>query len=286
MRKILMGLALFVATAAAAAQAPDKTSGAIEASMLVTGTIDVETDGSVSGHVLDKADALPAVVTAMLGEQIPKWRFEPVIVDGQAVPARVPASIRLVAREVENDRFGVHIGGAHFTAAHRGSAHGEYPIAKHTDRRAPAYPPDLLRAGAGATVYLLLKVGPDGKVEDQIAEQVNLTVVARERQMAQMRNAFARASLTAARTWTFPRPDGVEIDADGSWSVRVPVDFVVVGQEAAYGEWQAYVPGPRQANPWSDEDDGVSPETLAANGTYPVGLDGPKLLTPLQAGEG
>lgn len=48
------------------------------------------------------------------------------------------------------------------------------------DMQPPAYPVNAFRGGATGVVYLLLKIGRAGKVEDVVAEQVNLTALVPE----------------------------------------------------------------------------------------------------------
>ena len=81
---------------------------------------------------------------------------------------------------------------------------------------------------------------------------------------------LAKAALAKARQWRFEispaRPA-----TDGIAAVRVPVDFILNDQPAAYGKWQAYVPGPRQKAP---RDRGSGSEqalgALASGGFYPL----------------
>src|SRR5690606_26005401 len=78
-----------------------------------------------------------------------------------------------------------------------------------------------------------------------------------------------------------PPTTGEEVD-DDHWTVRVPVEFRLYDDKpAAYGQWEAYLPGPRTTAAWAQDD--VSPDAIAAGGLQPVG-GGLKLLTPLRKG--
>ena len=116
-----------------------------------------------------------------------------------------------------------------------------------------------------------------------ITEQVNLGFVADERMMRQVREEFSKSALIAAKRWTFKPPtEGTEADAP-FWQVRVPVDYKMFGQKTpGYGEWQVYVPGPRQHAPWmeAEQGDADSPDAMIAGGIYEIGK-GRRLLTPL-----
>lgn len=134
------------------------------------------------------------------------------------------------------------------------------------------------------TVYLVLRIGRSGRVEEVLAEQVNLGVVARsEAEMARWRDMFVEASVPTAKRWKFAPPTTGPHVNDPFWSVRVPIAYLLPGQKRPeYGQWEAYVPGPRQRIPWDapSEDNASGPDALAAGGVYQVGA-GRRLLTPL-----
>ena len=132
-------------------------------------------------------------------------------------------------------------------------------------------------------MYLVLRVGRDGAVEDVIAEQVNLRAIGTEVEMTRYREMLAKAAMKATRRWRFNFPTSGE-DADKPFmSVRVPVNFVHPGRpEEKVGEWLAYVPGPRQIIPWRDWDASFqAPDAIASGGVYPDRPAGPKLLSGL-----
>src|SRR5690606_9561495 len=132
---------------------------------------------------------------------------------------------------------------------------------------------------------LMLQVGRDGRVREAVAEQVNLRTLGNEKQMASMRNMLAQSALRAAREWTFQPPTTGELAHLDAWSGRVTVNYLLDGEEAAdYGQWRAYIPGPRHPAPWLKDDEdaaNTSPDTLLAGGFQMLG-QGLKLLTPLQ----
>ncbi len=272
-------LALPLASVEAAAPGHESVREQVEASMLVTGSVDIAPDGTVSGYELDKQEELPREVIKILAGTVPEWRFKPVLIDGVPSAVRSRTSIRLQAKQVDEDNYLIEIAGVHF------GSHTDADVPTSRKLRAPSYPAHLALAGVGGTVYLILKIARDGAVEDVMSERVDLVAISSEPAMRRMRDGLERAALGAARKWVFAPP--VSPDDAPFWLVRVPVEFIPPNRSISqYGEWQAYVPGPRQENPWSDIADEDDPATLVAGGTYPVGQQGPELLTPLRASRG
>lgn len=155
----------------------------------------------------------------------------------------------------------------------------EITVAKMNAPDFPAAPTNPASYQAGATVYLVLKIGPDGKVLDLLDEQVNLHFVPDWGTDGRWRNHFASSALRTARGWRFNPPTQGEAAGLPYWSVRLPVRYIPWNERIAYGQWVAYVPGPRRAVPWLSEDEQRTPlEGMAANVLHRVGQqDGLKL---------
>lgn len=279
-RIVFAGL-LAVAAAAQAQPAAASADTAIEATMLVTGTLDIETDGSVSAHAIDRAAQVPAYVRGIIDRAVPGWRFEPVEVDGQAVRARARMTLRLLATPIGDDDLQVSLASATF---------GEHDpddsdYVTRVRMRAPEYPYYALERNASGTVYLLLRIDRDGRVAESVAEQVNLMGTADAETMDTLRKRFAESALAVTHRWKFKPPTTGEDADDSSWSVRVPVQFAMAGSnvgKAPYGQWEAYVPGPRQAASWLRDDSAFEAnDAIATNSLQQVGA-GYRLLTPLQ----
>lgn len=136
--------ALFASTAVVAKSIDiDKQ---IEASMVVTGSIEVEPDGSVSGYKLDKPEKLPPGVVDLVAKTVPAWRFEPVVVNSNAVAARAKMSVLVFARQLAPERYEIGIRSANFGDE---NAPGESVTAKKMDP--PRYPCERTsRAGRDA----------------------------------------------------------------------------------------------------------------------------------------
>lgn len=274
----LFAAALLLLSCAASAAGPGAVRKQIESSMRVTGTIEVSPDGSVRTYAIDHAEEIPKGLLAFIQQNVDQWKFDPVTVDGKAVGVRNKMSLRVVAKKLNDDEYDVRLQAASFD-----------PFTVEAGRQItsksmppPRFPEEAAMSGAAGTAYLILKVGRDGNVEDVVTEQVNLHIVGTEGQMERWRNLFGKASMQAARKWQFIPPVLGEDAGEAYWTVRVPVDFKFSRKETKYGQWEAYVPGPRQKHPWSeDSGDGDSPEALAAGGVHTVGNGGLRLLTPL-----
>src|SRR5690606_35304582 len=128
-------------------------------------------------------------------------------------------------------------------------------------------------------------VGRDGKVEDVVAERVNLRTYGTEPQMARMRESFANASLAAARRWTFNPPTTGDQAGEDYWVTRIPIQYTIDDGRRRRNvavSWETYLPGPRQPRPgWAPEQDSgsdaVTPGSLAMVGnerTLLTSLDG------------
>lgn len=73
---VLLGLlALFVLSSA--------SGKSVDASMIVTGTIVVNPDGTVQGYSLDEQDKLPPSVVGLVSRTVARWKFKPVMADGK-----------------------------------------------------------------------------------------------------------------------------------------------------------------------------------------------------------
>ncbi len=256
----------------------------VESSMLVRGEVGIETDGSVFAVQLEKEDELPTGVTALVREAGMKWRFEPIVRDGATVRARAPMTLRVVARKLEADSYEISLRGINFDCLDRRSPENVASI----DMKPPRYPEQAFRGNVTGSVYLVLKVGRDGTVEDAFPEQVNLTFLSREREQQRARELLANAAKDGAKKWSFRVPTEGPTAGQPYWNVRVPVSFAI-GDRAPrsdQGRWVSYVAGPRERAPWKSDDDqpGFSPDALADGSVNMVDSSGPRLLTSLQGG--
>lgn len=281
MKRWLLGLLCVLLSGAALAAGPTEVRKRIQASMLLTGSIVVAPDGSVRSYAIDKAEKLPSAVSELIANSIPHWKFEPTLLDGKPVAAKAKMSLRLVAKPVGDDNYSISISGTQFGQ----DAPGE--SISYKDRVAPTYPYQAVQARVSGTVYLVLRVGRQGRVQEAEAEQVNLAVVANDLELERWRKVLARSALMAARKWTFNLPRSGEHMNDEYWIAWVPVTYSlrVFGERPVYeyGKWEAYVPGPRQLVPWIDDPRLLSGsvDALPEGGIHLLGRDGLRLITPL-----
>lgn len=254
---ILLGL--IAPALACAATAP------VEASMVVTGTITVNPDGSVRGYALHDADKVPPGVVQLIKRTIQGWQFSPIEEHGKRVTARAGMTVRVTADMVDAKHASIKVSGAQFGC----NAYQADPLLPNAckpattvhplQRKPPLYPLDAMRLGAEGVVYLVVEVGRDGHVMHAAARQVNLYHRLRT-DPARMRKSLAKAAQRAALKWTFKVPTvGPEAAVD-HWIVQVPVAYSMHGNvyDHGYGRWSAYVRGPVRDIPWSDSDGGAN----------------------------
>lgn len=253
-----------------------------ESSMLLRGEVRIAADGSVQSFTLHQRDAVVPGVAQLVENSVPQWRFQPVTIDGVAVAVTAPVSLRVVGRMLEDGKAQVSITSASFRQYRPDDA----SMVHAAQMTPPSFPRSAAAVGAAGDVLVLLKIGRDGTVQDAIAEQVNMRVVATARQMDVMRNDFARAALATARGWRFTPPSAGAARDEPFWVLRVPVRFRQHGSAAeAYGQWSPYVPGPRVRADWQNRGDDIAAQegdALPDGGAYLADAgNSPRLLTRL-----
>lgn len=87
-----------------------------EASMVLTGNIDISPSGQVEGFSLRDEDRLESYIVGFLRDNVAQWRFEPVLHDGQPIAARTPVSSRLLASRTPDGDTHVILKSANFRA--------------------------------------------------------------------------------------------------------------------------------------------------------------------------
>lgn len=286
---LFLALALAVGGTAATIELADAQTARevrkrAEASMTLSGVIDIGREGQVEAFQLDHREKVDADIAGFVDKAVNSWRFEPVLVDGKPVPARTVVQLRLLADNMSEGSMQVRVADANFGPV-RDERAGTTDEVTGKRLAPPAYPSQAVSMRGQGTVLLLVKVGRDGKVADVIAEQTNLTVVGSEREMAQLRDILAKASLRNAKRWSFNPPTTGEYKDSDFWTVRVPVYYSFDPKAERYGRWSAYIPGPRERAPWKTGEDSAVAGTdlLPEGGVYMVGArqTGPRLLTPL-----
>lgn len=235
------------ALAATAVQADDVDKIA-EASMLVTGTVDLNPDGSVAGYTLDKAEKLPAPVVALLKNNVATWKFE--FKEPHTLPVHDTMSLRIVAKDADNHQMTLRLAGVSFDDKER----PEDESVQWSRRMTPTYPRLSLDNAMSGTVYVLVRVARDGTASDVAVEQVNLHRYVKDQDlMAKFRKDLGHAALVAMKHSTFKTPTKGAAAQDPFWYVQVPVNFeysITEHSGKPYGSWEIYVPGPREPIEW------------------------------------
>ncbi len=252
----------------------------LRASMVVTGSIDIEPDGTVSALSLDQQEKLPGPVVDVTRKSVAQWRFEPVLVDGVASRARVLVTLRVVAAPAGDGAIGISLANATFMHRKTDDRREHLRLFRYTP---PRYPPFALDRNASGNVILLLKINRQGLVVEGAVEQVNLHAIGNARTVRLLRKFFGESAMDAARYWNFKTPT-VGPDSEGPyWTARIPVSFVLdeSSDPTPYGQWVGYLPGPVQVASWLEK---AAPDASdsGANGSIQLVGSGPRLLTPLQ----
>ena len=282
LKTLLLALVALVAVPVAARDGIEANARKSVASMLATGHVVIGTDGAVLDHELSPELRLAPALVKFVGDAVRRWRFEPVKVDGQVARARVPMSLRLVAasKTGDDDQYNVRIESAYFGNGDDRRATDYVRVARRSSIK---YPDEVSRIGGKGTVYLLLQIGPDGKVMNVDAEQVNLRVAGTDQQMERFRKLLADASIRSVRRWTFTPPTTGPDVGNGSWLARQAVEFNLhTDARDKPGKWDVHVPGPHNLDmPWAEAalKTAARPDAMPEGALYSL-QQGAKLLTP------
>lgn len=226
-----------------------------EASLLVTGSVDIDANGKVVRYGLNHQDTLPPSIVAMVARLAPQWTFEPLALPENTL-GRTKMSLRFVAKPQPSGDYLVELRAAHFNV----DMPPERRVRIAERGTMPKYPRSLGAFRISGTVYVVVQIGRDGTVMNIDASQVDLNVYGDDKDMAQWREELAKASIQAIRTWRFAPPTEGEDAAAPYWVGTLPVAYSPFGQpQPRQNQWQTYLPGPRKPIPWKD------PESVAAD---------------------
>lgn len=274
MKKAITGVLL--ATLALAAHA--STSSDLESSAVVDGTIVLTKDGTVQATEIKDEAQYGKPIADMVRKAASQWLFYPVLREGKPVVAKVSMHVRVVLHKTPDNNYSARIKGATFGDMDRKST----DALRNTEgnkKIMPRYPGDAIRARVQGTVYLALRVGRDGHVTDAIAEQVNLANIGSDSILRRYRDMMAKATLDAAKRWTYEVPTTGRLAGQDSWTAHVPVTFTLNSTPTPPPPrvWQTYVPGPYTQAPWSDKSDMGAVDAVANDDVRTEGAD-PMLL--------
>lgn len=202
MNRILRPLAFALALASsipASVAASETPIRRLEAEAL--GKLTIEPDGSVSEVTLP--EALDPALAEAFSDAIRRWRFEPIILDGQAVRAEGHMELRLSVAFQEQRLVGASIDRVVFTDP-PAAAERVLADASRFSLRPPRYPEGLAIRGVGGEVTLMVETDAEGRVERAapVSGLLYASVDRRgESEAASAFKALARASVRAASTW-------------------------------------------------------------------------------------
>jgi hypothetical protein len=261
---------LFVGLMATTAHATDSyfVNQRKEASMLVTGMVTIDPNGSVRDYTLDHSEQLSQSVKDIVKQNVDRWKFQFASTPSTTVVEHM--SLRLVAHMIDDQHASIRVVGTSFDDA-------QIPSDENIGYKARAhfeYPKDALRENAWGVVYVLVRVGRNGSVLDASAEQVNLGTFAPAADMARYRKYLADAAIKGAKQTTFTVPTGGKLAEQPYWLVRFAVTFTPAGQPGDdYGTWSVYVPGPRMDIPWIERPElaAGSPDTVPDGALHTLG---------------
>lgn len=249
MKRFCLSVCCAMLASAAVAGSLSSEGSTLEASMLVTGSVVIAPDGKVQSYALDKPEKLPSGVVEVIRQTLSKWVFDPILVADKPVAVKAGMSLRVVASKRGKSDFAVSVSGASFGQ----DRPGEYISNKA--QYSPIFPHRAQMDHASGTAFALVKVGRQGQVVDAAVEQVNLAVLGSKVEMTRWREEFAKASLDAAKRWTYFTPTAGKHVDDSFWYGLVPVVFAFesdIPRAQAYGHWEGYVAGPHEPIPWLD----------------------------------
>lgn len=247
---IALALASSLPTSAAASEPPVRR---LEAEAL--GTLTIEADGSVSEATLP--DALDPALAEAFGDAIRRWRFEPIVMDGEPVRALGHMELLLAVEFQEQRLVGASIDRVVFTDPPKEAL----PVdVSGFNLRPPVYPEGLAFRGVGGEVMLMVETDGEGRVERVAPVSGVLYASVDRRGESEAASAFkelARASVRAASTW--------RIDGCLASRCSVPVRFFPPGMSPD-AFWRPAHRVPVVPQPWTQ---GVGTVALGVGGTAP-----------------
>lgn len=228
--KGIWGIALWLLAIVAQAQTA-------ELRMPVEGEIGIDPAGAVFDYRIDSE--LTPQVKALVERSVRQWKFEPVLRDGVAVPAKARIHLTLIAHPVAGG-FQLKVEEARFSG-----------YRKTASMNPPRYPVEAARAGVSGDVLVAVRVDARGKVMDAAAVQ-NSWPYKRisESAMRYWGKVLEKASVDAARKWTFEPADSTQAESADT-TLLVPVSFRVDAPLATEG-WRQESAGPARPIPWLD----------------------------------
>lgn len=266
MRYVLAGLVGLVASlpmlppAVAAAKSEQPAMETVLTARL-DGWLIIDTDGSVLDLGIETE--VPAALRESLDRTVRRWRFHPVVIDGEVRRAKSRMRITLAAQQ-EGEGYRIKVDNAIFPNPADTSATGivdnRSAIISRRRLLTPEYPPELLRAGVGGIVQLVIRVGRDGRTEEVLSRQTALhDVRGTDFVMRRAARLMEDSAVRAATGWTFNVQLRTETPDPSDLTVTVPVVYIPDESERRPDQtasaappvlWRAEVRTARRSIPW------------------------------------
>jgi hypothetical protein len=238
LQRIAFGVA-FAVGAIDVASAQHSPAPVIE--LTADGDIQIAPDGHVTDYQL-KSKLAPAVAE-LVDRAVRGWHFEPIVVDGKAVPAKTTMSLHLHGDPAPGDTYSLSISSVHF---------GVLTRSKLTP---PKYPDDAQRVGLGARVVLYIVIDPSGQVVQAMPGQTSLDHRARsEPEAERWRRQFEKVSVEAALQWRYEPSEIFDGKPARARYAIAPIEFNLYDRSGKpiTPDWHAYLPGPVHSAPWAN----------------------------------
>lgn len=253
--RIALLLALFVVCTLAQAADPLPVH--------LSGKIEIDTEGRVSSAQLD-AEAVKDAVIEQIEAGLKRWRFEPIIENGRAVPARTTINLRLDPQP--------HAQGWQWTV--RAVTFGE---PKSLNMQPPRYPREMVYARLGADVRLLVTLDAEGQVIEALPYSARLVGSKRkDKERNQALAYFIAQSQDAVKQWRYD-PATVSNDPEQR-SFLVPLSYWLEDSPTTKQPWVRFA---ESAAPLADSADALAE---ALDSDAPVALNSPFRLIEGGAG--
>ena len=281
LRSFVFGLLVVVSSGFAAAAKPSASAEEQSLDKVLVTTVDawivIDAQGHPSGFGVDTK--VPDALRASLERTALRWKFHPVLVEGEARAVRTPVRITLAAREQEGERYQVKVENVLFPAndfAEKEAGEAGAPRLSARRLNPPQYPKALQQLGISGNVLVAIRFNPDGSTaEVQATQSAILQSEGRDRVMRAVQEEFEKAALAAARRWQANvNLNGAAPDAS-NLTATVLVSFRMTGAQldANDGRWRLETRGEWRRIAWlksaeSTQEIGVS--DLRGGEMFPV----------------
>ena len=259
---MLVAWALAACGTAAVAEPPR------EHELWVNGDLVVGPQGEVRDYTLEAG--LKPVLAKLVADNVARWRFEPILVDGRPVIAKTRMTITLAAREQANGDVELRVDDVAFGT-----------MKQPRKWNAPKPPSSAFHAQVDARVVVVAQLDAAGNVRKAHALQTSLSKDLPHPK--HMRKAYGEAMVASVRKWKY---EPVETLADrprgGIVTIPIVIDVSRSRMRGKVGapQWRSFIPGPVDVPAWMSEsaaiaaaEDAGGNETQASDSSFRLQTD-------------